>query len=370
MTHSWSNGCIYHRDEDAESFVDEYFKRKACRVLWIGGAGYDPRSTYIPKLLNAASAIVRCLLVREHRPRPHAQLLSQADTHQAMLQALFPQSKRMDVQVFSQDEATVTGGRDAVRQLHQEDLTDVTDIVLDMSTLSVGISFPLARWLYQTALAAENDAAGATSKGTVKKKRFPNVHVMAVSTPVSGEASTSELLDRHQMIHGFDGGLDIQANVKRARLWLPLLAEDKREAMRIIHSGIQPDETCPILPFPAASPRMVESLIEAYSDELRQSWNVDRRDFLYAAENDPLDLYQTILRLDTSRGLTYQVAGGAVTLLSPLGSKVMAVGALMAALERDLPVVYVETQRYAVPMTPPPPPSGIVHVWLTGSAYN
>jgi hypothetical protein len=171
------------------------------------------------------------------------------------------------------------------------------------------------------------------------------------------------------MIRGFDGELDLDASNQKARLWLPHLANGKKQAMSIIYRGIRPDETCPILPFPSESPRMVENLIENFADELRDAWNVDRRDFLYAAENDPLDLYQTILRIDRSRQLTYHATGGAVTLLSPLGSKVMAIGALMAALELDLPVVYVETQRYAVGKQPPEP-TGVIHVWLSGSAYH
>jgi hypothetical protein len=114
---------------------------------------------------------------------------------------------------------------------------------------------------------------------------------------------------------------------------------------------------------------MVETLIESFAAEVRDAWFVDHRDYLYAAENDPLDLYRTILRIDTLRQHTYEASGGSVTVLSPLGSKVMAMGALMAALERPLPVVYVETQRYAVDRSAPAP-SGVIHVWLAGSAYN
>ena len=39
-------------------------------------------------------------------------------------------------------------------------------------------------------------------------------------------------------------------------------------------------------------------------------------------------------------------AGGSLLVLSPLGSKVMALGALMAALERDLPVAHLEPIGY------------------------
>lgn len=356
MSQPWSEGCIYHRDDDARAFITEYFGRDGGSILWIGGAGFDPRSTYVPTLLKEAKASAKGILIREDRPRPHSALLDLADANEAALAALFASSQQLVVPVFSEDETSVTGGRKAVAELARQDLAGITDILLDFTALSVGISFPIARWLYDT---AKDNAA------------FPNVHVLATSSAAGAANDTSpaaELLDRPQMVVGFDGDLGIDGSASRARLWLPLLAHGKQQAMRIIQSNIRLDEICPILPFPSASPRMVEQLVEGYTEQLRDTWNVDRRDFLYAAEDDPLDLYQTILRIDRSRGLTYAVTGGSVTLLSPLGTKVMAIGALMAALALDLPVVYVETQRYAVGGRPQP--SGVVHVWLTGSAYH
>jgi hypothetical protein len=57
--------------------------------------------------------------------------------------------------------------------------------------------------------------------------------------------------------------------------------------------------------------------------------------------------------------------------LSPLGSKVMALGALMAALERYLPVAHLEPIGYELAETVPDQiaePS-LVHIWLEGDVY-
>jgi hypothetical protein len=61
--------------------------------------------------------------------------------------------------------------------------------------------------------------------------------------------------------------------------------------------------------------------------------------------------------------------------ISPLGSKVMAAGAMMAALEHELTVKYVEALRYEIEPEPSGlPPTGardlLVHVWLHGYVYN
>ena len=57
--------------------------------------------------------------------------------------------------------------------------------------------------------------------------------------------------------------------------------------------------------------------------------------------------------------------------LSPLGSKVMALGALMAALERDLPVAHLEDFGYEIETAMPASTdrSRIIHIWLEGEAY-
>jgi hypothetical protein len=73
-------------------------------------------------------------------------------------------------------------------------------------------------------------------------------------------------------------------------------------------------------------------------EELEAGWEVDTRNIVYADEADPLDLYRTILRLDDLRKPVFKEVGGSLLVLSPLGSKIMALGALMGALERNLPV--------------------------------
>ncbi len=105
--------------------------------------------------------------------------------------------------------------------------------------------------------------------------------------------------------------------------------------------------------------------------ELESGWSVDTRNIVYAAEDDPLDLYRTILRLDDLRKPVFQEVGGSLLVLSPTGSKVMALGALMAALERDLPVAYLESIGYdldgSVSTTSATP--NLLHVWLEGDVY-
>jgi hypothetical protein len=138
-----------------------------------------------------------------------------------------------------------------------------------------------------------------------------------------------------------------------------------------LHSFVDPHDTCPILPFPASNPRLGDELATEFLAEFENAWSVDTRNIVYATEDDPLDLYRTILKLDDLRRPVFKEFGGSLLVLSPVGSKIMALGALLAALERDLPVAYLEAIGYNFENSKPSerPPPFLVHVWLEGDAY-
>jgi len=170
--------------------------------------------------------------------------------------------------------------------------------------------------------------------------------------------------------HGFAGGLSLFEVNRAAKLWLPQLALDRSAMLATIYSTVNPDDVCPILPFPAQDPRTADRLIEHYLEQFESTWEVDARDIVYAAENDPKDLYRTLIRLHHLRTDVFKDVGGSVMVLSPLGSRAMALGSLMAAYELDLTVAYVESEGFdsaTVPRSAPEPE--LVHLWLAGDVY-
>lgn len=131
-------------------------------------------------------------------------------------------------------------------------------------------------------------------------------------------------------------------------------------------------KTCPILPFPARNPRRADELITEFGDELR-AWDVDTRDLIYVSEKNPLDSYRTLSTLKRRYDDTVDQVFAPQLILSPVGSKVMATGALMAAIEHELPVQYVETRRYEFDQAFGPLLAAsdmMVHIWLSGPIYN
>jgi len=345
--------CLEHRGSEVGPFIAEYFGASERNVLLIAGAGFDPRSTFVCTQLASVVPTLRGLLIQEERPNATYTLVARAGANTQQLTALLTDYEVAAIDIFGTNNAVV-GGRNVVNAVHSQDLDGVTDIVIDLSALSVGTSYPIVRYL------VERIGGGNAQR---------NLHLFVSPNPALDEAIIPIAGDTVGFVHGFKGGWALDANAAAAKLWLPQLAHGRRTALQRIYDVVAPHDTCPILPFPSLRPRLGDALAEHYTTELESTWEVDPRNVIYAAEDDPLDLYRTVLRIDDLRRPVFEGFGGSLLVLSPMGSKVLALGALMAALERNLPVVYLEAIGYEFTEVPAGAEPELVHVWLEGDLY-
>ncbi len=353
--------CVNHRGDAAEAFVREYFALSDRKVGLIGGAGFDPRSAIMPNLLaNAAPDRVRGMFLREERPSPHAHLVTSAEGNIARLKTLIPDSQIEPFDVFDKDDTAPVGGQRAIKLLRKKfDFDGLTDLVIDFSALSIGVCFSLTKYCYELAISPGKNL---------------NVHVVVLDHPSTDGAFQAAHCGRTSSPAGFKGEWQLDKWAKAAKLWLPQLGRGKRSLLEEVHKFIVPHAVCPILPFPAVHPRSPDRLIEDYGDLFQPSaWDVDSRDLIYAHEKSPVDLYRTILRIDDARHRVFAGTGGSQLILSPVGSKALALGMLMAALERGFAVVLIESLAYnptlAVLDTAAVPQGELVHIWIHGEAY-
>lgn len=347
--------CIAHRGQEVDKFIVEYFSSPNRRVLLVAGAGFDPRSTAVATRIASISASISAVLFQENRPKPTQGLLERATRNADTLGAAISKKVVIPVEIFGADGAVI-GGRNVVAMLNRQDFCGITDIVVDISALSVGTSFPIIRYLFEQ-----------IERGKISA----NLHIFVAHDPKLDADIQPMPSDAPGYIHGFKGGSTLDSSAAAAKLWLPQLAAGRSGTLGLLYNFVAPHDTCPILPFPSSNPRMGDELAEEYLTEFESSWSVDTRNIVYADEGDPLDLYRTILRLDDLRKPVFQEIGGSRLVLSPLGSKIMALGALMAALERDLPVAYLEAIGYNLDQSAPAviAAPNLVHIWLEGDVY-
>jgi hypothetical protein len=347
--------CIAHRGAEVDAFIADYFGASERLVMFIGGAGFDPRSTAVASRLAAAGSTIKAVLVKENRPRPRQTLVERATANTVTLTDAIPNYVLLEVEIFGSDGAVI-GGRNVGTQLNRQSFNGLTDVVIDTSALSVGTSFPIVRYLIER---IERGVGPA------------NLHVFVAHDPTLDAAIQPIPSDAPGYVHGFRGRSTLHESATAARLWLPQLAAGRRGVLARLYDFVGPHDTCPILPFRACNPRLGDELAEEFLTELESGWLVDTRNIVYAAEDDPLDLYRTVLRLDDLREPVFREVGGSLLVLSPVGSKVMALGASMAALERDLPVAYLESIGYDLDgsVRRVSATSDLAHIWLEGDAY-
>ena len=228
--------CIAHTGADVDAFVTDYFASADRKVLFVAGAGFDPRAAVVGTRLAQAGATVRALLIREERPNPLDDLVTRASGNVGRLAAVFADHEVATVAIFGSDNAVV-GGRNAVSALHRQTFDGMDEVVIDVSALSVGTSFPLIRYLVER----------------IEQGRGPaNLHIFVAHEPALDEAIHPNASDLPGFVHGFRGGWALDKTAAAAKLWLPQLARGRRAALARLHDFVGPHDTCPILPFPRA----------------------------------------------------------------------------------------------------------------------
>lgn len=357
MSRLW-DPCISHGAGASEEFLTKFFTDAARRAVVIAGAGFDPRSSRATELLSAVlQGRLRGVFLREERSGGQGALGELGELGEAnarRLRQLVPNSRIAPFPVFSGDNATV-GGRQAVKALANESWADVTDVVIDMSAMSVGVAFPLVKFVLRRARECNR-----------------NLHVVVTDDPSVDEEIDGVSTEKAETLFGFKGARGVHDSSGIPILWLPQLTARRKKPLGRVYAALteeQEVDVCPLLPFPSRNPRRGDNLIEAFQEEFESIWRVDARDLIYVDERRPVDLYRSVLDIDDARERVFRKLGGSQTVLSPFGSKVQNLGALMAALERDFPVMYVETLNYT--STPTESAEGeLVHVWLHGEAYG
>lgn len=152
-TRRW-DPCVSHRAGAVEGFIAEYFAGPDRSVLFVGGAGFDPRSTAVAQRIAAVAPALRAVLLQENRPRPPQGLVERATDNTRRLTQTLAGAVVEPIEIFGPDGAVV-GGRNAVAVIARQDFDDLTDVVVDSSAL--------AYWIPVQILEAEVDLVARDS---------------------------------------------------------------------------------------------------------------------------------------------------------------------------------------------------------------
>ncbi len=318
--------------DDVVDFVRDYFPG-AGPTLFIGNVGFSRDVDFYPRLL-ASSKNVDFRFLFEQRPDVPKVITEVANRRQQALVDILGERMRIEsIDICAPDGAPV-GGRNACKQVaHWLAETPYRDLVLDATGMSRGTCFPIAKQLIEHA-----------------RKVGARVHLLVADSSPSGATVRSVSGDRGDWIHGFHGEVDTDAWAEALRLWVVQLTENSDNVLSRLFTDLgMPSEVCPIVPFPSADPRRGDRLLFELRSRWLDDWGETPLNLIYAHEADPTDVYWSISQLHTARQQSLAGAGVSfVTILSPLGRRLPSIGMLLAALEFELPLYYLETVGYSV----------------------
>lgn len=342
--------CVRHDEDSVDEFLNEYLADGKRKPLFIGAAGFDPRSLIFPrKIADLARDRTKAVALREERENASDELIASGNEHEQAFKQMFGTVEMIQSAIFAEDLAVI-GGRKFVGELNKLDYTGFTDIFLDVSAISVGVYFPVFSLLLDKA-----------------QKLNVNLHLLLASNPDSDRRAVPTYSDRIDSPHGmaFDSTMigDIRPP-NEGRLWLPQLRLNTNAECGRIFDAVNPDDVCPILPFPSRDPRTADQIAMGFATQF-DVWGVDPRSVLLASDYNPLDIYRSIIRLSQARKHVFGETRSSV-ILTPMGSRATAVGMLLAAHELKLPVISAEVLSYRWEKEALPAEDRLTHLWLNG----
>lgn len=330
----------YYLEEDFSGFWGRRASNASIRVLTILGVGFDPRCLvalksmarlgfgdrlgYLALKLTARPALGEAGVVTENLAKSNLDDLLK-------IEGCRPEVV-YDVETHDAEGYNIAG-RKTLSTIGS--LTEVfgkyTDVVIDISGMPRGVFFPLIAYLLRLA-----------DKGV-----FQNLHVAVVEDPLMDSWISGREYGQADYLHTF------RYQGEDKFVWLPLVGINEAARLEKIYNMIKGScvEICPILPFPARSLRHVDDIVVKHAELLFEGFLVSVDNLLLCDERTPFDVYRKVLEVEEyyrRRLGAIPAIGNVTTVVSPLSSKTLSLGMLLAAIERSLPVCHVEAGTYQV----------------------
>jgi hypothetical protein len=323
------------KEPEFRGFWTDYLLSRPRNVLYVLGLGFDPRTcTGLKEIMEIGGDGLRncTVIVIDEGPESASKRYESlvAENRACLVRLLANRGTLVEQQIEmwsnEQHGRRRIGSRRAAEVFTAwSDFSAYTDVLIDVSALPRSVFFSLLT----KALVVFDQARRETPLGPL-----PNLHVVVAENVATDQLMRVEGIDEAaSYVYGFRSEMEMETTAALPKLWLPVLGEGRREQLDRIFSHVNPEEICPILPGPSAKPRRGDDLLVELRELLFDRWNVEPRNIIYASERNPFDLYRQILRTSYRYNEALEPLGGCKVVVSALSSKMLSVGALLAAYE-------------------------------------
>lgn len=346
---------VFRRDDAVHELWDRLFESRPIRLLYICGAGFDVRAqTPVTELVEN--------LVGQRRNIEHANMLAiQIDDYEldeeivglvaensAKIKEIFSkigESKEMPVASTANDDDDLSASAVLQRdvRLVLGEIDDYTDIILDVSSLPRVVYLALLTGLLKV-IVNPRDKHGLGGKCI-------NLQVLvAEDAKLDGKIRAEDPSNDLVMIPGFASVMHAESVKEWPMVWFPILGENRAAQLEKLIDLIDVSdatEICPVLPHPSRNPRRGDELLVEYISPLFDTRSTPMTNILYVDEMNPFEAYRQLLTTMQRYCESLKILGGCRLIVTPLGSKLVTLGAGLACFEMQRPI---SEAKYGVAM--------------------
>lgn len=347
---------------DGEEFDELWSRPRDEPVLFVVGSGFDPRATVVLKrLVGVTPRQIDGLMIELPDDATDLDVRPLAEANQAEIRELIDSTggeiRDLGLPAYNDRRSL---GRLISRNFQRSGiLEDYTEVMVEISAMPRSVFFPLIRGVLERAHKRAGDAQHWDG----------DLHVAVCENPEADESVLEEGTTAMAPIGGFAG---VGGEEPATTIWVPVLGEQAAARVKALYDELEPDETCPVLPWPAHNPRRGDELLLEHRRLLFEEMRLEPRNVIHAAERNPFDLYRTVSQLYDRYAQSLKPLGSVAMVLSSHSSKLLSVGVLLTAYENDLVVQHVSPGRYGLRDGAQAlrDRDEIFDLWLTGEPYR
>ena len=356
---------VFRRGNGVHDLWDRLHGNRSMRVLYIAGRGFDVRAQavmreYVVNLQSAGRRVAgaKLLLIGFSGYELEEDVRALTEENATMLEAIFTplgstQTITMGVPGTDEDDDDI-GTTNLLRSSIQQVLTSVadhTDIVLDVSSMPRMTYLALLTSLLQKLVPDKQIKNGEPHPLDANGVNFQVL--VAEDARLDGMIMAEDPSNQLVQLPGFAGAFHAESIKDWPLVLFPILGENRVNQLKKILAFI-PDgaEICPVVPHPSKNLRRADNLLVEYREVLFKSNRAPTSNIMYVHESHPFEAYRQLLSAMRRYQHSMNVLGNCRLVVTPLGSKLVTVGAGLACFEMR-PSDVSATYRVAVPLAEP-----------------
>lgn len=336
---------VFRRSSGVHDLWDDLLKDRPVKLLYIAGRGFDVRAQSVMREFVAGQTgpgrrtlEAKLLLVGFSGYELDEAIVQLTEENAVALQSLFaPLGETRCITIGASDGDEDFSASTALRlriEAVLSQVADQTDIVLDVSSLPRVTYLALLTSLLNKLVPNKEQVAGASHPLYAKGV---NLQVLvAEDARLDGAIRAEDPSNDLVLIPGFSSALQAESVQDWPLVWFPVLGENRvNQLQKIIDSGMIPPlaEVCPVLPHPSKDPRRADNLLVEYRGPLFDSRRTPTSNIIYAHESHPFEAYRQLLGAMQRYQNSMRIMGGCRLVMTPLGSKLITLGAGLACFE-------------------------------------